>query len=98
MRRLMLHHFYRASIRKACVHMLSTGCDEKNDAKLTAVCIRSSEAIMNTVQTIDALNKAVALEKAATLQYKQHALLVRGVWRKVFADFFTTVHFFSTKW
>ena len=53
---------------------------------------------MNTVQTIDALNKAVALEKAATLQYKQHALLVRGVWRKVFADFFTTVHFFSTKW
>ena len=53
--------------------------------------IRSSEAIMNTVQTIDALNKAVALEKAATLQYKQHALLVRGVWRKVFADFFETV-------
>src|SRR5262245_55659710 len=40
MQRLSLHHFYRASIRKACVHMLSTGCGEKNDAKLTAVCIR----------------------------------------------------------
>jgi hypothetical protein len=35
-----LHRFYRASIRKACVHMLSTGCGEKNDAKLTAVCTR----------------------------------------------------------
>lgn len=43
---------------------------------------------MNTVQMISALNKAVALEHAAVLQYKQHALLVRGVWRKVFADFF----------
>ena len=39
-RRLSLHHFYKASIRKACVHTLSTGCGEKNDAKLTAVCIR----------------------------------------------------------
>ena len=39
MRRLILHHFYRASIRKACVHTLSTGCSEKNDVKLTAVCI-----------------------------------------------------------
>lgn len=43
---------------------------------------------MHNVQMIDALNKAVALEHAASLQYKQHALLVRGVWRKVFADFF----------
>jgi hypothetical protein len=40
MRRLILHHFYRASIRKAWVHMLSTRGGEKNDAKLTAVCIR----------------------------------------------------------
>ena len=40
MQRLILHHFYRASIRKACIHMLSTGCGEKNDVKLTAVCIR----------------------------------------------------------
>jgi bacterioferritin len=43
---------------------------------------------MNTAQVIDALNKAVALEHAASLQYKQHALLVRGLWRKVYADFF----------
>jgi hypothetical protein len=40
MRRLILHHFYRASIRKAWVHTLSTRGGEKNDAKLTAVCIR----------------------------------------------------------
>src|SRR5262245_58808906 len=40
MQRLILHRFYRASIRKACIHMLSTGCGEKNDAKLAAVCIR----------------------------------------------------------
>lgn len=45
---------------------------------------------MNTTQMIGALNKAVALENAATLQYKQHALLVRGLWRKVFADFFAS--------
>jgi bacterioferritin len=43
---------------------------------------------MNTARVIEALNKAVALEHAASLQYKQHALLVRGLWRKVFADFF----------
>jgi hypothetical protein len=41
MRRLILHHFYRASIRKAWVHTLSTRGGEKNDAKLTAVCIRT---------------------------------------------------------
>ena len=35
-----------------------------------------------------ALNKAVSLEHTATLQYQQHALLVNGLWRKVFADFF----------
>jgi bacterioferritin len=45
---------------------------------------------MNTAQVIEALNKAVALEHAASLQYKQHALLVRGLWRKVFADFFAS--------
>jgi bacterioferritin (cytochrome b1) len=43
---------------------------------------------MNTARVIEALNKAVALEHAASLQYKQHALLVRGLWRKIFADFF----------
>ena len=43
---------------------------------------------MNTVHMIDALNKAIALEHAAILQYKQYALLVSGMWRKVFADFF----------
>ena len=43
---------------------------------------------MDTLQVIEALNKAVALEHAACIQYKQHALLVRGLWRKVYADFF----------
>lgn len=43
---------------------------------------------MDTGRMISALNKAVALEHAACIQYKQHALLVRGFWRKVFADFF----------
>jgi bacterioferritin len=45
---------------------------------------------MDTRRVIDALNKTVALENAAMLQYKQHALLVRGLWRKVFADFFAS--------
>jgi|SRR5215471_13600787 len=35
----------RASIRKARVHTLSTGCGEKNDAKLTAVCISSLDLL-----------------------------------------------------
>ncbi len=43
---------------------------------------------MDTQQFITALNKAISLEHAATLQYQQHALLVSGLWRKVFADFF----------
>ena len=43
---------------------------------------------MDTPLVIDALNKAVSLEHAACIQYKQHALLVRGLWRKVYADFF----------
>lgn len=44
---------------------------------------------MDIARIIEVLNKAVALEHAASLQYKQHALLVRGLWRKVFADFFS---------
>ena len=44
---------------------------------------------MDTSRVIEALNKAVALENAALLQYKQHALLVRGLWRRVFSDFFS---------
>ena len=43
---------------------------------------------MENARVIDTLNKAIALEHAATVQYKQHALLVRGLWRKVFADYF----------
>jgi bacterioferritin (cytochrome b1) len=43
---------------------------------------------MDTNRVVDVLNKAVALEHAACIQYKQHALLVRGLWRKVFAEFF----------
>jgi bacterioferritin len=45
---------------------------------------------MDTARIIDALNTAISLEHAASLQYKQHALLVRGLWRKVFADFFNS--------
>lgn len=43
---------------------------------------------MDANKVVAALNKAIALENTATLQYKQHALLVSGLWRKVFADFF----------
>jgi bacterioferritin len=43
---------------------------------------------MDTKKVIAALNKAIALEHSASLQYKQHALLVGGLWRKVFAEFF----------
>ena len=45
---------------------------------------------MDTAKVIDTLNKALTLEHAATLQYQQHALLVNGLWRKVFADFFAS--------
>jgi bacterioferritin len=45
---------------------------------------------MDANQVIVALNKAIALENTATLQYKQHALLVSGLWRKVFAEFFAS--------
>jgi bacterioferritin len=44
---------------------------------------------MNSPRVIEALNKAVALENTAVLQYKQHALLVRGLWRRVFSEFFS---------
>ena len=43
---------------------------------------------MENARVIETLNKAIALEHAATIQYKQHALLVRGLWRKAFADYF----------
>ena len=45
---------------------------------------------MQTDEMMAALNKAMALEQTASLQYQQHALLVRGLWRKFFADFFAT--------
>jgi bacterioferritin len=45
---------------------------------------------MNTAYVIDALNQTIALELTASLQYHQHALLVRGPWRKLFAEFFHT--------
>ncbi|NOT53875.1 MAG: ferritin [Deltaproteobacteria bacterium] len=45
---------------------------------------------MDTKKVIAVLNKVIALEHVATLQYKQHALLVNGLWRKVFADFFSS--------
>ena len=54
---------------------------------------------MDTPLVIDALNKAVSLEHAACIQYKQHALLVRGLWRKVYADFFYSIlKFFELKY
>ena len=44
---------------------------------------------MDTKKMIDALNKAVALEHTAVMQYKQHALLVSGLWRKEYEGFFS---------
>jgi bacterioferritin (cytochrome b1) len=41
---------------------------------------------MDTKKVIAALNNVIALEHTAALQYKQHALLVSGLWRKVFVD------------
>jgi len=43
---------------------------------------------MNTEHVIEVLNQTIALELTASLQYHQHALLVRGPWRKLFAEFF----------
>ncbi len=43
---------------------------------------------MDTPTMIDALNRAVALEHTAVMQYKQHALLVSGLWRKEYEGFF----------
>jgi len=43
---------------------------------------------MDAKRVVTALNKAIALEHTATLQYQQQALLVSGLWRKVFADHF----------
>lgn len=43
---------------------------------------------MNKTQVIEALNTAISLEHTACLQYKQHGLLVRGLWRKSFAEYF----------
>jgi bacterioferritin len=43
---------------------------------------------MNTEHVIEALNQTIALELTASLQYHQQALLVRGPWRKLFAEFF----------
>lgn len=45
---------------------------------------------MDTKKVIAALNKAIALEHAATLQYQQQGLLVSGLWRRGFADFFAS--------
>ena len=45
---------------------------------------------MDAKKVIVALNKVIALEHTATLQYQQHALLVNGLWRKVFSDFFAS--------
>lgn len=43
---------------------------------------------MDAKKVVAALNKAIALEHTATLQYQQQALLVSGLWRRVFADYF----------
>ena len=42
----------------------------------------------NKVKIVDALNKVVHLENKACMQYKQYALMVRGLWRLQFSDFF----------
>ena len=43
---------------------------------------------MKTAAICEALNTAVAYEHAASLQYKQHGLMVRGLWRRVLTEFF----------
>jgi bacterioferritin len=43
---------------------------------------------MNKQNVIEALNEAIALEHAASMQYKQQSLLVRGLWRPVYAKKF----------
>ena len=43
---------------------------------------------MKTAAICAALNTAVAYEHAASLQYKQHGLMVRGLWRRVLTEFF----------
>jgi bacterioferritin len=45
---------------------------------------------METKKVITALNKVIALEHAAVLQYQQQGLLVSGLWRRGFAEFFTS--------
>jgi bacterioferritin len=62
------------------IHSLSTAVH---------ICSRK-EPEMDTKKVIIALNKAIAFEHTAALQYKQHSLLVNGLWRKVFADFFSS--------
>ena len=44
---------------------------------------------MDTQKVINALNVAVAFEHTAAMQYKQHALLVSGLWRKEYEGFFS---------
>lgn len=43
---------------------------------------------METQAVIDALNKAVSLEYAAAIQYSQHSLLIQGVNRDLYSNFF----------
>jgi hypothetical protein len=40
MQRAILHHFYGANTHKDCAHVLLVNTVERNDAKLTAVCMR----------------------------------------------------------
>ena len=77
-----------------------TSSDKRFAPAVAAMYIRGSTIIdthpsdtednMDAPRVIEALNKAVALENAAMLQYKQHALLVRGLWRRVFTEFFSS--------
>lgn len=43
---------------------------------------------MDAKKVIAALNRVLVLEHTAVLQYQHHGLLVHGLWRKVFAEFF----------
>ena len=43
---------------------------------------------MKTAAICAALNTAVAYEHAASLQYKQHGLMVQGLWRRMLTEFF----------
>ena len=44
----------------------------------------------NSKNVIEALNRALSLEWAGTIQYHQHSFVVHGLWREAYKPFFTS--------